>query len=288
MKEKIKKLLDNTFVSLVMFGMFWVIGIVVASGGQRLMIMLMKALGVVMSEDVELWLAVFLNSVGSALFAVVMTKLVYREKYTSGLNKENFWPGLKYTAVVFLLGIVQFFCYRYQGFSLVKGVDMWLVAILNSLNAGIFEELMFRAGICSLLMRKWYKSPKGIWASVILSAVLFGLMHIVNTSVTDGMTAQIIWQTVYATAIGMFFAAVFVRTRNVWGCMIAHALYDLSGLMFMAGEIGAELTREVSMVDTIYNSLFVVVCIICTLWLLRPSKLKEVTENWKTGEIQEH
>jgi membrane protease YdiL (CAAX protease family) len=35
-------------------------------------------------------------------------------------------------------------------------------------------------------------------------------------------------QIIYATFLGIFFAGIYLRTKNIWLCMLIHALIDIS------------------------------------------------------------
>ena len=50
------------------------------------------------------------------------------------------------------------------------------------------------------------------------------------------------FQVVYATGIGVMFAAAYIRTRNLWPCIIMHALVDFCANM---GRIYVQLQPDV-------------------------------------------
>lgn len=75
------------------------------------------------------------------------------------------------------------------------------------------EELLFRGMIISNL------KPYGKGMAVLVSALLFGLMH-TNLS-----------QLLYATAAGVVLGAVYVMTNSLWLCMLIHFFNNLFSIL---------------------------------------------------------
>jgi len=73
------------------------------------------------------------------------------------------------------------------------------------------QELMFR-GLILFAFLRW----KGPVAAVAASAFLYGLAHVRGG--TAGMAAN--------AAYGVFYALVVWRTRNLWGPIVVHGLYN--------------------------------------------------------------
>lgn len=94
-------------------------------------------------------------------------------------------------------------------------------------GAGVYEELVFRVLLLSLLMlvcTKLFHMPEfhaAIW-SVVVGAVLFSLFHYVG-EFRDQWNLNGFLQRAFA---GMYFAVLFV-TRNFGVACAAHALYDV-------------------------------------------------------------
>lgn len=94
-------------------------------------------------------------------------------------------------------------------------------------GAGVYEELVFRVLLLSLLMlicTKLFHMPEfhaAIW-SVVVGAVLFSLFHYIGTFGDPWNFAGFL-QRAFA---GLYFAVLFV-TRNFGVACAAHALYDV-------------------------------------------------------------
>ncbi len=90
-------------------------------------------------------------------------------------------------------------------------------AALLSINAGFSEELYFR-----LLLPLLLASLIGhAVPAFLLAAVIFGLAHFYQG--VAGVAAT--------TIIGLFLAAIYLWSRDIWIAMSAHALLDIFGLV---------------------------------------------------------
>ena len=93
--------------------------------------------------------------------------------------------------------------------------------IIAMLFVGLLEELIFRG----LLFGAMYEdSPK---AAVIVSSVTFGIGHIIN--LVNGSGAGLlpsILQVIYATAAGFMFVMIYIRTKSLIGCILAHGIFN--------------------------------------------------------------
>ncbi|MBE6490203.1 MAG: CPBP family intramembrane metalloprotease [Methanobrevibacter sp.] len=93
--------------------------------------------------------------------------------------------------------------------SMINSSDIWLNLMLISIIGPIFEEIFFR----KLLIDRTMKY--GAKASILLSALLFGLFH--------GNLNQFF----YAFLIGGFFAYVYIRTGKIKYTILLHIIVNL-------------------------------------------------------------
>ena len=109
-------------------------------------------------------------------------------------------------------------------FSLVTGVEMddILSSFMNDMTlpqvllvavilAPIFEEIMFRYGVVGYCRRY------GEWNAIIVSGVIFGLIH------TN------LFQFFYAFMLGAFFAYIYIYTRQLKYTIGLHVLFNFFG-----------------------------------------------------------
>ena len=110
---------------------------------------------------------------------------------------------------------------------------------------------------------------------MLVSGAAFGLLHAVNVIVTGDAFAAII-QVIYTAAIGIFYGAVFVRSRNIWGVIIMHTLTDVSAFI-------AVFDGNVTGMDIAFCAVGSLIFIAIALYLIRPAKRAEIDALWEDG-----
>lgn len=116
---------------------------------------------------------------------------------------------------------------RVEGFA---GFDGLVSALSMALLAGVAEELIFRGAIYRLL-----EDGFGTLIAIVLSGVLFGLLHIFNPGATLASTAAI------AVEAGILLAAAYLVTRSLWLAIGLHIGWNFTeGGIFGASVSGGK------------------------------------------------
>ena len=141
--------------------------------------------------------------------------------------------GLGILSAVIVLALARFATYLgtiQQGYyefdiSSILGKES---PLYTSLFPGIWEEVAFRGIILTLLL-KVYSEKK----SIIINGFLFGFFHLVNLlnflfglEYSLNYLVQVLFQALYASAIGFFYAYLFVKTKSLIPSIISHYLID--------------------------------------------------------------
>ena len=109
-------------------------------------------------------------------------------------------------------------------------------SILICLAVGVVEEFTCRAMLFGGLVRLFRGTRKGvIWAAVI-SAFVFGFVHVANEVFTGQISdtagvMQVIGKTVEAGLFGFVLAVVYFKTRSIWSVVAMHSLFDFLALI---------------------------------------------------------
>ncbi|MCL2321710.1 MAG: CPBP family intramembrane metalloprotease, partial [Oscillospiraceae bacterium] len=128
----------------------------------------------------------------------------------------------------------------------------------HQIGVGLFEESLFRGLLMTAMLVKWGDTAQGRLAVALLSGVLFGTCHIINMFFNGSSLQFTLFNLVVAAALGFGFAAMYVYSRNLLGCMIVHAVYD-----FIANLSSQLPNRLVLLVILGLISLFaIVLCIV--------------------------
>lgn len=190
------------------------------------------------------------------------------------------------------LGVILFFAYinayvidifvhyeSYEGFSseytLSENYDLIISIISNALVPAFCEEFLFRGVVLSNL------SPYGNKSAILISAILFGLMH------------QNLGQIIYATIAGLIIGYIYVKNHSIWGCVLLHFInnvyYVITTLLYSRmGEEAA--TKIVAIADNFiigigFLSLFVIVFVEICFIRKKSFKTKSVFLNGSFGSV---
>ena len=143
----------------------------------------------------------------------------------SGLKKY----GISALAATLIVGVS--FCLGLTPFD--NRPTIWRViieGIVYYIGVAIMEELYLR-GLLQNIIEKWFgKRNNATLYAIIISSVLFGLGHIFGALGQPVIT--IICKAVWAAALGVYFGAVYAKTRNLWIPIILHFVVDLCGIPF--------------------------------------------------------
>ncbi|EET85545.1 Abortive infection protein, partial [Clostridium carboxidivorans P7] len=78
------------------------------------------------------------------------------------------------------------------------------------------EEFVFRGVILTGLLKKY-----SVKKSIIISALLFGIMHLNGIQFINGFL------------LGVLLGYIYVRTKSIYLCMYSHILFNTMGVIFM-------------------------------------------------------
>ena len=168
----------------------------------------------------------------------------------------------------------------------------FVTALLNQiffgLLPGVSEEYQFRVILMGIVMHFTMGKKHRLALAVGLSSVLFGVLHLLN--LTHAPLVDTIYQVFYAFAVGVLFAAVYARTRNILAPMIAHSLWDITEnfhLKFYPSLTEMPLELQPIMSEEMQNIIITVVLVAVGLYLLRPAKHHEIEEHWGSLAAEE-
>ena len=95
-----------------------------------------------------------------------------------------------------------------------------VIAVLSFLLVGVAEEIIFRGFLFNGM-----KKTGSLTAAVIVSAVTFGMGHIVNL-LTGHATAETLAQMIFAVSWGFLFTFAYWKGGSLLPCIAIHSLID--------------------------------------------------------------
>lgn len=213
---------------------------------------------------------------GEAFAVVVMVVIIFitkkgyifKNKQTRILKSFKVgWYILVYSAVVLLSTII-----------LMRGKEINIYSlfglILACISIGFFEEILLRGLVMNKLLEKYGKTYKGVIISIVASSVMFGLIHLFNLS--SSSLYPVIVQTIGAISIGIYFGAVYYKTRNIYAVSFLHAIYDVAALFINLYLVNCATSAGGSY--NITSLLLAFLFLIPAAFMLRKDKINESLE----------
>jgi membrane protease YdiL (CAAX protease family) len=224
----------------------------------------------------------FLNEI---ILIAVPVALVFLFGFSSAFKRGNFLRGLLCALPLLAFLVLSLFNFfnKNLGNPEVCWQSWYMIAfgLFGMIGVGIREECIFRGIVQNIIAKKHANSVKGIWLTAILGGFIFGLGHLQNLFV--GMEPYAVFtQVISASVSGIFYSAIYLRSGSLWALIFIHALTDtasLSKTVFFAGMTDVDVANQQLVLSWGALALFLGF-IALTAFLLRPSKCKQICENF--------
>ena len=159
----------------------------------------------------------------NTLFSVALLALVIVLKRAAyyGLTKAKNSKRFLYFLPLALLVSVNL----WNGVNINNSVSEIIFHILTMLNVGIIEEIIFR-GFLFRMMEK-----DNIKLAVVVSSLTFGIGHIVNLFNGAELLPTLL-QICYASAVGFLFVIIFIKSKSIIPCIVAHSANNALSIFY--------------------------------------------------------
>lgn len=160
-----------------------------------------------------------------------------------------------------------------------ESLNQILIIILFVLVVGLTEEYGFRGLLLGKLLQAKNKNKFYLLISVILQGLAFGLTHSIN--IFHQSFSETITQLIYASAIGIIFGLVYIKTAFLTVTIIFHALID--GLAFIASpqSIVKANNTEIPLQTTYFMLGIFLSIIIYAIIIIFFSRSKNLNKLWR-------
>ncbi len=163
----------------------------------------------------------------SAVLLVFIKRNGLSEKYGLCKPKVSAKEMLYYVPLALLiLANVMF------GIRLNVSVGEAVLYMLTMLCVGFLEEIIFRGMLFKAMAKDGLKS------AVIVSALTFGIGHIIN--LFNGSGAELIpnlLQVIYAVAAGFMFVMIFLKSGSLIPCIALHGVFNALSIFADEGSL---------------------------------------------------
>ena len=155
-----------------------------------------------------------------------------------------------------------------------------VVIIISYCFVGLAEELMCRGIVAQTLFERYGTKRAAVWKAVIISGLIFGLLHTSNLSALS--PAFVVGQIISAIGAGILYGSIYFRTGNIWIIALAHALNDImaTASIWMGGVDSATALSSVGGEVSAFPVVMAVIEALIGVFLLRKKKFGEIEQNW--------
>lgn len=167
------------------------------------------------------------RAIGGAVFITILIYLGYKV-----LNpvRSPFWRGILFTLPALCVAVNNFPIYPVVSGAASITAPLPRIALfsLECIMVSFFEETCFRGVFFLGFLKKRRNTTLKRFLAIILSAAVFGMVHLVNIAL-GAPPAAVILQVGYSFLIGAMCSVVLMKTSNLWICVILHAVYNFGG-----------------------------------------------------------
>lgn len=162
-----------------------------------------------------------------ALLLFVLAVLFFRKRLGILTFKgKNFWYSIKRGMPILVISLIVLVSNLLGLFGEGVSIPNLLSLIILAITVGMAEEFFFRGFIQNEIVDAYGKTRKQVIISVVISGVIFGLVHISNIFSQDIITT--LMQVLQASALGILLGSVYFITKNIWAVVFLHGFYDFS------------------------------------------------------------
>lgn len=199
-------------------------------------------------------------------------------------KKRNFQLGVLILLVIFAVWLSFFNTYIYVATvpeQLFFNWDLSILvptewAVLRSVGAAICEETE-RYLILVVLLYLARNSKYQIQVAVFLSAVQFGLLHLINFRNYDANASAIFYEVLYTFGYGCFLAVLYLYSGQIWLTMLSHFVLDL--VSYSVGSGGAGFLSLYGNVEAIGGVTIMTITLLVTILMLGGKRKRTMQAN---------
>jgi len=159
-----------------------------------------------------------------SLSLIILIKVLKRTKYY-GLTKVTNIKKYLYFFPLLLLITVNL----WNGININNSVSEIIFHIINMINVGFIEEIIFRGFLFKMMAKDSVKT------AIIVSSVTFGIGHILNL-LNGAELIPTLLQICYAIATGYLFVIIFIKSESLFPCIVTHCLVNALSIFNVQNE----------------------------------------------------
>ena len=162
---------------------------------------------------IEDYRSTIINTIFS--MALIILMIILKKTSYYGLTKVKNLKKYLYFIPLFLIVSVNL----WNGVNINNSTSEIIFYILNMMNVGFIEEIIFRGFLFKMMEKDNIKS------AIIVSSITFGIGHIINL-LNGANLIPTLFQVCYAMSIGYLFVIIFYKSKSLIPCIITHCLVN--------------------------------------------------------------
>ena len=109
-------------------------------------------------------------------------------------------------------------------------IDLLGIYALYVISVALLEELIFR-GVLLIIVSDYLRNAKHKYIfTALICAAIFSLFHLTNLFAGMGI-GYVLLQCLYTFLIGGMLIVTMFKSKNIWLCVLIHAIFDFGGLL---------------------------------------------------------
>lgn len=212
---------------------------------------------------------------------VLIVMLLFKNSYVFTQPHEKFSKGLFY-GLFYIIGSIIFVLM----FGVMAPFKFNPFVILNltigCFLIGVAEEFLCRGWLLNEFLERYGDSKKGVWFSIIISGIIFGLMHLGNIYTAGQDIPVTISQALSATGTGIFLGLIYYKTKNIWSVIFLHGFWDFSLLLSDISPV--QSTTQIFTTLSVVSLVFTILSFFAELLNLIPY-IKDIDEEPKKSSV---
>ncbi len=183
---------------------------------------------------------------------VLIVMLIFKNSYVFTQKHEKLSKGLFY-GLYYIIGSLIFLLIMGLFAGGFKGGLAILNVLIGCFLVGITEEFLCRGWLLNEFLERFGESKKGIWYSIVISGLIFGMLHISNIFTAHQDIASTIVQAISAAGTGIIFGIIYYKVKNIWSVVLLHGLWDFSIFLGQIAPVTStvEVTTNITIVGII-------------------------------------
>ena len=156
--------------------------------------------------------------------AILLGYIIKDSGFRFAFSTKGFAKGM-FASIPILLCLIPPACVFFNIAQINRDLlSIFPAVVFQQITAGLFEEPLFRGLLITAILIKWGDKVKGRIIAMLITAILFGLIHFLNVFTGSGGD---ITHVLKSFTMGIMLAAVYIYSKNLLSAMAMHSFYNV-------------------------------------------------------------